>query len=117
GAGFVRQALEIVEGEGWLAFFDTTLSAGEEKAKAALTDLGVDAVQRLSLGQERERLTNGPTAFRCTDQIEEWLEVLRMCTSPCLRLGFGTFWVVPLVVMGHQGALDLRHRVSHASPL
>src|SRR5262249_33138369 len=99
------------------AFFDTTLSAGEEQAKAALTDLGVHAVQRLSLGQERERLPNGPAAFRRTDQIEEGLEVLRMCTSPGLRLGFGTFRVVPLVVMGYQGARDLRHRVSHAGPL
>ena len=35
GAGFVRQPLEIVEGEGRLAFFDTTLSASQEEAKAA----------------------------------------------------------------------------------
>src|SRR5262247_953828 len=110
GAGFVCQPLEVVEGEGWLAFFDTTLSASEEEAKAALTHLGMDAVQRLSLGQERERLANGPAAFRCTDQIEQWFEVLRMCTSPCLRLCFGTFRITPLVVMGHQGAIDLRYR-------
>jgi hypothetical protein len=82
GAGFVRQPFEIVKSEGWLAFFKTTLSAGEEEAKAALTHLGVDAVQRLSVGQERERLANGAAAFRRTHQVEQWLEGLRMGTSP-----------------------------------
>ena len=77
----------------------------------------MDAVQRLSVGQERERLTNGPAAFRRTDQIEQRLEVLRMCTSPCLRLCFGTFRVTPLVVMGHQGAIDLRHRSARGPAL
>jgi len=33
GAGFVRQPFEVVEGEGRLVFFDTTLSAGEEERK------------------------------------------------------------------------------------
>jgi hypothetical protein len=70
GAGFVHHPFEVVKSEGRLAFFDATLSAGEEEAKAALTYLGVNAVQRLSLGQERERLTNGPAAFRRTDHIE-----------------------------------------------
>src|SRR5206468_2401629 len=59
GAGFVRQFLEVVASEGRLAFFETTLSASEEEAKAALPHLGMDAVQRLSVGQERERLANG----------------------------------------------------------
>src|SRR5207245_3345215 len=56
GTGFVRQPFEVVAGEGRLAFFDTTLSASEEEAKAALTHLGMDAVERLSVGQKRERL-------------------------------------------------------------
>src|SRR5262245_20150286 len=70
GTGFVRQPFEVVEGEGRLAFFDTTLSACEEEAKAALTHLGMNAVECFRVGQERERLTNGPAAFRRTDQIE-----------------------------------------------
>src|SRR5262249_1421101 len=104
-------------GEGRLAFFDTTLNTSEKKAKAALTHLRVDAVQRLSVGQERERLTNGPTALCSTDQIEQWLEVLRMCPSPGLRLCFGTFGITPLIVMNYQDTINLQHRVSHADPL
>ena len=48
-AGWIDETRQVIEGEGRLAFFDTTLSASQEEAKTALTHLGMDAVQRLSV--------------------------------------------------------------------
>ena len=117
GTGLVRQLLEIVEGEGRLTLFVTTFSASEQEAKAALPYVGMDAVQRLRLGQEGECLTNGAATFCRQHQVEQGFEILGMGASPGLCLGFGTLRVTPLVVMSHQGAVDLRHRVSRARPL
>ena len=102
--------------ETWPIFADTTdaLPAPEPTVEIVETE---QTVERLRVGQKREGLANGPTTLCGTEQIEQWLKVVRIDAPPRLCLCFGTFRIAPLLVMGHQSAVHLRHRVSRPSPL
>jgi len=114
--GFLRQAVEVRQGQRQLAFRDPPLGTSQEQPKPTLPHLWMHPVDGLGLGEEGERLADGATVLRGTDQVEQGLKVLGMGAAPRLRFRFGARGLARLV-MRDQGTKHLWVGVCAPSPL